>query len=280
MKWEIRSRSLGLSVPRVMGILNVTPDSFSDGGLFLEPDAALERAMQIEGEGADLIDVGAESTRPGSVAISVEEEWSRLEPVLEKIVKKVKIPISVDTRRGEVARRALSAGADIINDISGGRDPELLEVVAKAGCGYVLMHMRGEPHDMMERAHYDNVVFEVHREMEASVSRARETGIPREKICIDPGFGFAKNPRENFKLFQGLESFRQWDYPLLVGVSRKRMLRELVGEDPDALKRASVISALWAVRQGAHIVRVHEVIETVEILRMHGVLTKNYSEPL
>jgi dihydropteroate synthase len=274
MKWELRERSIDLSVPRVMGILNVTPDSFSDGGRYQDPASALDQAMQIEKEGGDLIDVGGESTRPGAVPISVEEEWSRLEPVLEKIQAKITIPVSVDTRRGEVARRALGLGAQIINDISGGRDPGLLKAVAEAGCGYVLMHMRGEPGDMMERAQYGDVVVEVQQELKKSLDRVCAAGVSSQKICIDPGFGFAKKSEQNFQLFQALESFRQWDYPLMVGISRKRMLRELVGEDPAALKGASVVSAVWAVQRGAQIVRVHDVFETVEILRTYGVLTK------
>lgn len=274
MKWELRERSIDLSVPRVMGILNVTPDSFSDGGRYLDPEAAVLRALEIEAQGADLIDVGGESTRPGSVSISVEQEWKRLEPVLQEILTKLHIPISVDTRRGEVARRALALGIEIINDVSGGEDPRLLQEVAESGCGYILMHMRGEPGDMMAQAHYRDVLGEVLLEMEASVARARAVGISPGKICVDPGFGFAKNSIHNFQLLQGLESFTRWGYPLMVGISRKRMLRELVGEDPTALKRASVAAALWAVQKGAQIVRVHDVRETVEILRGYGVLTK------
>jgi dihydropteroate synthase len=274
MKWELRDQTLDLCIPRVMGILNVTPDSFSDGGRHLDPDAALDRAMQIQQEGADLIDIGGESTRPGAAAVSAEEEWKRLEPVLKSIQGKIRIPLSVDTRRGEVARRALEAGAQVINDVSGGRDPELLHTVAEAGSGYVLMHMRGEPSDMMAQTRYQDVLKEVQRELAISLQRAQDAGILIQKICVDPGFGFAKDSAQNFQLLQGLESFARWGCPLLVGISRKRMLRELVGEDPTALKQASVAAALTAVERGALIVRVHDVLETVEVIRTYGVLTK------
>ena len=280
MKWQLRERSLDLSVPRVMGILNITPDSFSDGGNYLDPHRALERAVQIQGEGADVIDIGAESTRPGAVPVSISEEWSRLEAVLKKLVGKIHLPISVDTRNSEVARRALEYGVEIINDISGGRDPQMLKVVAEAGCGYVLMHMRGEPNNMMEFARYRDVTEEVQKELTESVEQAVSAGISPEKICVDPGFGFAKEVGDSLNLFLHLEIFRRWNFPLLVGLSRKRLLRAIAGEEPQALQAASVAAALWAVGKGAHIVRVHDVAPTVAVLQSYGLLTKGGESPI
>jgi len=275
MKWKLRERVLDLSVPRVMGILNITPDSFSDGGLYQDLEAALERALLMESEGADLIDVGAESSRPNSQGVSVEEEWDRLAPVLKGLSARLKVPISVDTRKGEIARRALDEGALAINDISGGRDPSLLSAVQETGAGYILMHMRGEPSDMMEHAQYRDVLREVSEELGTSLREVLAEGIEKESLCVDPGFGFAKTPAQNYQLLDGLETFRRWGHPLLVGLSRKRMLRELVGEGEHALQAASVTAALLAAQRGAQILRVHDVAETVRALRSYIALTNH-----
>ncbi|MCC7345713.1 MAG: dihydropteroate synthase [Deltaproteobacteria bacterium] len=245
-----------------MGILNVTPDSFSDGGKYLDPKRALERARALIAEGADLIDVGGESTRPGAAPVPPEEEWRRLEPVLKVLTSATATPISVDTRNTETARRALDAGASVVNDVSCARDPGLLKVVAAAGAGYVLMHSRGEPAAMASLAHYGDVVGEVEAELRLGLDRALQAGIVAERICVDPGFGFAKTPEQNWILLEGLAGLAELGRPILVGLSRKRMLRERVGGEPEALLRAGLDAARTAIRRGARIVRVHDVAAT------------------
>ncbi len=250
-----------------MGILNLTPDSFSDGGKYLSPAAAVERAWRIAEEGADLLDIGAESTRPGALSVPPEEEWRRLEPVLSLLAKGFPIPVSVDTRRASVARRALELGAEVVNDVSGGRDPEMIPLVAAARCGYVLMHSRGEPSNMSEFARYQAVVEEVREELARSQIQALQGGLAAECLALDPGFGFAKNPEHNWTLLEGLEQITSLGAPLLVGLSRKRMLRERVGTDPEALLAAGLRAAETAIRKGARILRVHEVAPTRSYLQ-------------
>ncbi|MCC6272159.1 MAG: dihydropteroate synthase [Deltaproteobacteria bacterium] len=250
-----------------MGILNVTPDSFSDGGKFLEPKRALERARRMIAEGADLIDVGGESTRPGAAPVTPEEEWRRLQPVLAALTAATAAPISVDTRHAETARRVLDAGASVVNDVSCARDPELLKAVAAAGAGYVLMHSRGEPTTMALLTDYDDVVGEVAAEMRLGLDRALGAGIAAERVCVDPGFGFAKTSEQNWTLLEGLGRLAELDRPILVGLSRKRMLRERVGEEPEALLRAGLAAAETAIRRGGRIVRVHDVAATRDFLQ-------------
>lgn len=251
-----------------MGVLNLTPDSFSDGGLHASPEAALRRAEQIAAEGADLIDLGAESTRPGAEPVGSEEEWRRLEPVLRALGGKFRLPISVDTRHGEVARRALELGADAINDVSNGADPVLLSAVAGAKAGYVLMHSRGEPATMMNLATYGDLLGEIRHELGAGLERARTAGIAEERIILDPGFGFAKTPAQNWELLSRLEELAEFGRPLLVGLSRKRMIRECVGEAPEALAAASAVAAAVAANRGARILRVHDVAATRAVLQV------------
>ncbi len=261
--------------PWIMGVLNITPDSFSDGGKYLDPGDALSRALQIAQEGADILDIGAESSRPGAVEIPVEKEWSRLEPVLKNLKGKLSIPISIDTRRGEVARRALDCGAAMINDVSGGADSGLLQIVSQSDCAYVLMHRRGNPGTMMELATYRDVVNEVKTELQKSLERALEFGIQRERICIDPGFGFSKLPVHNWEMLQRLEEFKSFGCPILVGMSRKRMLKEFAGEAPERLKAASVTAAVLAAERGASILRVHDVAATKAALQTLQNLSDN-----
>jgi len=250
-----------------MGILNVTPDSFSDGGLYLSPEKALERARQMVVEGADILDIGAESTRPGAQPVAPEEEWRRLEPVLRELLPSFSIPVSIDTRHASVARLALAAGVSIVNDVSGGRDSELLQAVADFGCGFVLMHLRGEPANMMERAHYQDVAAEVLAELRVSRDRALNFGIPLANLCFDPGFGFAKTPEQNWVLLQHLEVLKELEGSLLVGLSRKRMLRDLAGEKPSDLTAAGLAVGARAIQKGADILRVHEVGTTRAFLQ-------------
>ncbi len=250
-----------------MGILNVTPDSFSDGGKYLEPERALERARRLIAEGADLVDVGGESTRPGASPVPLDEEWRRLAPVLQALASATVAPISADTRNAETARRALDAGVSVVNDVSCARDPELLRAVAGVGAGYVLMHSRGEPATMASLADYRDVVSEVAAELRLALDRALQAGIAPERICVDPGFGFAKTPEQNWILLEGLDRLAELGRPVLVGLSRKRMLRERVGEDPAELLKAGLAAAETAIRRGARVLRVHDVAATRDFLQ-------------
>lgn len=274
MQWVLRSKTINLTRPHVMAILNVTPDSFSDGGLYLDPAKALDRAQEIQDQGADFLDIGAESTRPGAPAIPPREEWSRLEAALKLILPNVALPISIDTRHGEVAEHALEMGVDIINDISGGKDTRLLKVTAASQAGYILMHMRGVPENMMGLAHYDHVVTEVEKEMDRAYRKVQEAGISPARILRDPGFGFAKDPVQSFQLLHHLDRLIQPGEAWMVGLSRKRMLRELVGEDPELLQAATVSACLLAYQKGAMVFRVHEVANTVAVLQTYAALDK------
>lgn len=264
--WQIKNCILDLSIPKIMGILNVTPDSFSDGGEYFSVEKAVERAKLLQTQGADILDVGAESTRPGSAPLAPEEEWQRLEPVLTKMIPQLEIPISVDTRHGTVARKALECGVEIINDISGGQDLELLQTVAEFKAGYVLMHMRGTPQTMTQEANYASVIEEVRRELSLAWDRVIAAGISPEHICIDPGFGFAKDLEHNYELLLHLNQIRIHDRPILAGLSRKRLLQALVGEGKRELDQASTMASLLAIQNGAQIVRLHEVQNLSDIL--------------
>jgi len=260
--------NLKLESPLLMGILNLTPDSFSDGGRHFHPEDALKRAEQIAAEGADLLDIGAESTRPGADPVDPAEEWRRLAPVLRALKNKISIPISLDTRHGSVARQALELGVEAINDVSLAADSGLLAAVSEAGCGYVLMHSRGEPGTMMESAVYGDLLGEIHQELAAGLQRARAAKIAEENIVLDPGFGFAKTPAQNWELLSRLEELGDFGRPLLVGLSRKRMLRECVGEKESALIAASAVAAGLAAQRGARILRVHDVAATRAVLQV------------
>jgi len=274
LKWSLRTQEMDLATFKVMGILNLTPDSFSDGGRYTELDRALARAEQMEQEGAHLLDLGAESTRPGATPVDPETEWRRLGPVLKALSGRVTLPISVDTRHGLTARRALDLGVELINDISMGQSEDLLQAVAESGAGYVLMHMRGTPEHMMALARYDTLIQEVRREMRSQYDRLLELGIRPEQVCLDPGFGFAKTPRQSVELLMHLEELVFAERPLLVGLSRKRMLRESVGGREELLEAASVSANLLARRHGALIFRVHDVAVTVQALQLDELLTK------
>lgn len=264
-----RSLTLG---PRtlVMAVINITPDSFAESDPSLDPARALDRALQAEAEGADVLDLGAESTRPGSDPVSASEELRRLLPALRAIAARVRLPISVDTQKSDVARAALDEGAAIVNDISGlGYDPVLGAVAAAAGAGLVLMHMRGTPRDMYARAVYGDVAAEVTRELAESIGRAISAGVPREAIIVDPGIGFAKKAEHSFEMLARLPQLARLDRPVLVGTSRKSFHQLATGELPpgrrDAATAASVTAAVLA---GAHIVRVHAVAEMVQVVRV------------
>ena len=253
--------------PSVMGVLNVTPDSFSDGGVHVDPDVAADAARRMVDDGAAIVDVGGESTRPGSEGVSLDEELRRVVPVLELLDGEV--PLSIDTSKAEVARRALALGAELVNDITALRgDPELAAVVAESGAYLCLMHMLGEPRTMQENPRYDDVVSDVHAFLEERPSFAVAGGIPEDRICLDPGIGFGKTVDHNVELLSRLGELVAIGRPVLVGVSRKRYLARLRG-DSDATVgsvSASAAAAAFAVASGATIVRVHDIPETVEAL--------------
>jgi len=257
---------------RVMGVLNVTPDSFSDGGKFFSPVAAVARALEIAGEGADILDLGGESSRPGSVALDAGEEWARLEPVFRGLAGKLTIPISIDTAKPEVAAKAVAAGATIMNDITGLRDPALRQLVAREGLGAVIMHMQGDPRTMQEDPKYDDVVEDIHLFFEDRLDECEEDGIALDHLLIDPGIGFGKTLEHNLEILRRLDEFTDLDVPLLVGTSRKAFLGKIAGGEADQRLEASVASAVAAVLSGANLVRVHDVAPHVRALRVADAL--------
>jgi dihydropteroate synthase len=260
----------GRSGAAVMGILNVTPDSFSDGGRHRSTSAALRHAREMIAEGADLIDVGGESTRPGADPVPEGEELTRVIPVIRALREETNLPLSIDTTKARVAEEALGAGASIVNDVSGGRaDRRMLEVVAAAGAGIVLMHRRGTPRTMQIRPRYRDVVEEVRRFLGARARKARQAGIPAGSISVDPGIGFGKTLRHNLELLRGIGRLADLGHPVLVGASRKSFLGTILGGAPvEGRLEASIAAAIAAVSAGARIVRVHDVGPTVRALRI------------
>ncbi len=243
-----------------MGVINITPDSFSDGGRFLDPGRAELEALRMVREGAHLLDLGAESSRPGAPMISWREEWRRLHPVLKRLARRIKIPISVDTCKPEVAEAALEEGASIVNDITGLRSRRMAKLIAKRGASVVLMHMQGTPRTMQKAPHYRNVVKEVKASLRRSVATARSAGILAERIVVDPGFGFGKTAEHNFSLLSNLDEFASLGYPVLVGLSRKSFLGNGMGLPVGDRLYVSVAAACAAIHGGAHILRVHDVL--------------------
>ena len=254
----------------VMGIVNVTPDSFSDGAMFASADDAVAHGARLVDEGADLLDVGGESTRPGSDPIEADEELLRVVPVIEGLVKaRPGTPLSVDTRKPEVASAALDAGASVVNDIAGGRNSALLETVSRTGAGVVLMHMLGEPKTMQDDPRYDDVVAEVHEFLRERIEAAVFAGIPEERICIDPGIGFGKTVDHNLALLRAVPALRMLGAAVMVGASRKGFIGTLTGvEDPAARLEGSLAVAVLAAAHGADLVRVHDVEATVRALKV------------
>lgn len=270
---KLQWAGLDLSTPKVMGILNVTPDSFSDGGKFVDAGAAIARGREMLAAGADILDVGGESTRPGAAVISTDEEMARILPVLQALAGEA--VISVDTRNGATMAAALAAGARIINDVSGLRhDPKAAALVAAANCPVVLMHMRGSPMTMNCQAHYVDVARDVMAELVAIRDAAEAAGVKPANIALDPGLGFAKMGAQNLALLRETWAFVALGHPLVIGVSRKRFVGEF-GEEPEAAKRfpGSLAAGLYALNQGAHILRVHDVAETVQGVKMWQQLT-------
>jgi len=259
--------------PAVMGIVNVTPDSFSDGGRYLDPDAAVAHGLALVAAGADVLDVGGESTRPGAEPVPAAEELRRVLPVVERLAAEAGVPVSVDTRKASVAAGALAVGASIVNDVAAGSDPDMFGVVAEAGAGIVLMHMRGEPSTMQESPRYDDVVAEVGDYLVARLERAAAAGIAHSSRCVDPGLGFGKTAEHNLELLARLrELVARVDVPVLVGPSRKSFIGKIVGDDVVARDDGTLATAVWAVDHGARIVRVHEVAAIVDALRLLDVM--------
>jgi len=259
-------RSLDLTVPRIMGILNVTPDSFSDGGDFFVPDAALQQAERMIADGADIIDVGGESTRPGADDVSDDEELRRVIPLVEAIVNRFAVIVSVDTSKPAVMRAAAAAGAGMINDVRALRAPGALEAAREAALPLCLMHMQGAPRSMQENPRYDDVVTDVGLFLEQRLAACEAANIPRHRLLIDPGFGFGKTLTHNLQLLAGLNKLTDLGAPLLVGLSRKSMLGAITGRDVRDRVAASLSAAVLAVQRGATIVRVHDVAETADAL--------------
>lgn len=266
---DCNGRILVLDRPRVMGIVNVTPDSFSDGGEHASVDAAVAHALWLAEEGADILDIGGESTRPGADDVSLEEELRRVIPVIERLAKETTLPISIDTAKPEVMRAAVAAGAGLINDVYALRRDGALDAAAALGVPVVLMHMQGEPRSMQAAPDYDDVVAEVHRFLAERIFSAEMSGIQKKKIVVDPGFGFGKTTAHNLALLARLDRFADLCVPVLAGLSRKRTIGELTGRS-DAQDRiyGSVAAHVIAAQRGARILRVHDVAATVDALKV------------
>jgi dihydropteroate synthase len=253
---------------RVMGVLNVTPDSFSDGGRFFDPEAAVARGVDMAAQGADLLDVGGESTRPGSEAVSEEEERRRVIPVIKRLAAELDIPISIDTRKPDVAEAALEVGASIVNDVTAGGDPRTFEVAREAGAGLVLMHMRGEPATMQQLTDYEDVVAEVRDYLAQRVDAAVGEGLDRDLLCVDPGLGFAKTEEQSLRLIREMDALLTMGRPVLVGPSRKSFIGWALDLPVDERVEGTLAAVVFAVSRGAHIVRVHDVRETARAVRV------------
>ncbi|MEX0641376.1 MAG: dihydropteroate synthase [Pirellulales bacterium] len=266
--WRLRTRLLELpGRPLVMGIVNVTPDSFSDGGQFLSADAAVEHGLQLAADGADLLDIGGESTRPYSEAVPATEELQRVLPVVERLIRKVRIPLSVDTSKASVARAAIEAGAEIVNDVTGlAGDPAMIPLVVETGVGVCAMHMQGTPQTMQDNPMYADIIAEVREYLRGRLDALVAAGVAKDRICLDPGIGFGKTHTHNIELMANCFRFHELGCPLLVGHSRKGFLGKLLGDDRADRTNATVGAALALAVQGVQIVRVHDVRPVREAL--------------
>jgi len=261
--WQLR-----LDRPLIMGVVNVTPDSFSDGGRYDHTQAAIAHALNLVEQGADMVDIGGESTRPGATAVSVDEEITRVIPVIEALVNQVKVPISVDTFKAEVMQAALRAGASMINDVQALRQPGTLDVVADSGAAIVLMHAVGGPYEAGIHHEYDDIIGQVHHFLAQRLFAAEMAGIARNRLVIDPGYGFNKTTAQNLSLLAAQQRLLSLGVPLLAGLSRKRCIAEITGRKVDERLAGSVAAHLLAVQRGARIVRVHDVAATVDALKI------------
>ena len=265
---DCAGRLVKLDRPRVMGIVNVTPDSFSDGGRHDTVEAAVAHGLKLAAEGADLLDVGGESTRPGADPVSLEDELARVVPVIERLARETSLPISVDTSKPEVMRAAVAAGAGMINDVYALRREGTLDAAASLGVPVVLMHMLGEPQGMQDAPHYDDVVGDVHRFLAERLFACEMAGIAKKNLVVDPGFGFGKTLEHNLRLLRQLARLADLGVPVLAGLSRKRSLGEITGRAVDDRVHASVAAAVLAAEYGARLVRVHDVAATVDAMKV------------
>ena len=268
--WDLGTRKLILRRrPLIMGILNVTPDSFSDGGQHIDPQAAVEAAIRMEADGADIIDIGGESTRPYSELVAADEELRRVMPVIEQLATRVSIPISIDTSKSQVAAAAIDAGATIINDVTGLEgDPKMLEIVVSRSVGVCVMHMQGTPQTMQDDPVYEDVVEEIHEYLIARLRFCLDHGIPQQRICLDPGIGFGKTHEHNLQLVRGMRRFRDIGCPLLVGHSRKGFIAHQLGDKLADRMAATIGVSLALARSGVDVLRVHDVRQTADALRL------------
>ncbi|MBU5636501.1 dihydropteroate synthase [Geomonas sp. Red69] len=268
-EWELSRRTLSLERPQIMGILNVTPDSFSDGGRFFSLEAAVERACELERAGADIIDIGGESTRPNAPAVTLQEELDRVLPVIEALKGRITAPISIDTYKAGVAEAACAAGAEIVNDVTGLMfDPEMAAVVAAADAGVVVMHTRGMPDTMQKDTGYDDLIADVRAYLEESIALARKAGVPEARIVIDPGLGFGKSVQGNLELIKRLEEFLPLGRPILVGPSRKSFIGAVTGRDGVERVFGTAAAVAMSIVHGATIVRVHDVAAMRDVALM------------
>jgi dihydropteroate synthase len=252
-----------------MGVLNVTPDSFSDGGRFLDHEAAVSHGLEMARDGADIIDVGGESTRPGSGPVTPDDELARVMPVVKRLAAESDVPLSIDTRRAEVARAAIDAGAAIVNDVSAGRDPEMFGAVRDSGAGLVLMHMHGEPRTMQEEPLERDVVRVVHDALASRVEAAESEGIVRDRLAIDPGLGFGKTAEGSLRLMKRIDAFLDLGLPVVVGPSRKSFIGRALGDAPvDQRLEGTAGAVAYLASRGAHVVRVHDVPEMARVMRV------------
>ncbi|MCM2368590.1 dihydropteroate synthase [Proteus terrae] len=268
MKLMARGTELNLSTPQVMGILNVTPDSFSDGGTHNSLNDAVNHAAKLIAEGASIIDIGGESTRPGASDVSIDEELQRVVPVVEAIRQRFDVWISVDTSKAQVITESANAGASIINDIRSLQEPGALEAAVKTGLPVCIMHMQGDPKTMQQSPHYENVVMDVDRFLQENIQRCVDAGIEKNQIILDPGFGFGKNLEHNYQLLAHLSELHHFGLPILAGMSRKSMVGQLLNVPPQERVAGSVACAVIAAIQGAQIIRVHDVKETIDAMKV------------
>ena len=268
MQLVARDSTLDLSCPHIMGILNVTPDSFSDGGKHNKPNAALLHVQEMVNAGATLIDIGGESTRPGAAEVSTEEELDRVVPVVEAIAKRFDVWISVDTSKPEVMTASAQAGAHLINDIRALQEPGALEAAAATGLPVCLMHMQGMPRTMQHKPHYDDLMQDIGDFLQQQIDRCVSANIPKSKLLLDPGFGFGKNLAHNYALLARLSELHRFELPLLVGMSRKSMIGQILNVPPAQRVHGSIACAVIAAMQGAQIIRVHDVKETADAMRI------------
>jgi dihydropteroate synthase len=278
MKFSCGNYQLDLSRPHVMGIVNVTPDSFSDGGKYESTAKAVEHALQLVAEGADILDIGGESTRPGATPVGLDEELRRVVPVIEQLSKTAGVPLSIDTYKPDVMQAAIIAGIDIVNDVRALQEPGALEIVAQSQAGVCLMHMQGLPQNMQIDPQYQDVVAEVTAFLNERLMSAQSAGIAADRIVLDPGFGFGKRTVHNVALLQQLQSLTKLGRPLLVGLSRKSVLGRMTGNDVYVRLHASLAASVISVMKGARIVRVHDVKATADALKVAAAVLSNSVE--